>query len=155
MLFVGRLNSARFALPSPPLLRTPGLRAQPLLKRERHMQAKQSGSPAAAGQCRCLLRGSPHELSLQFTLPTGQSFRWHQAGEGCFLGVLSKRLASAAHERARSLGDPACVYQLPSLMMIIHDALPATGAHLPGCSIWGCAVSHTGKSRGCPPSGGP
>lgn len=34
----------------------------------------------------------PHELTLAFTLPTGQSFRWRPAGDGSFFGVISGRL---------------------------------------------------------------
>ena len=34
----------------------------------------------------------PHELTLAFTLPTGQSFRWRPAGDGSYFGVISGRL---------------------------------------------------------------
>ena len=39
--------------------------------------------------------GTPsEELRLEFTLPTGQSFRWRDMGEGLFTGVVGNRVVS-------------------------------------------------------------
>lgn len=36
----------------------------------------------------------PAELTLDFTLPTGQSFRWRRTGEAEFTGVVDNRVVS-------------------------------------------------------------
>jgi len=42
------------------------------------------------------------EISLQFTLPTGQSFRWRRLGDDLFAGVIGRRVVSRGHERSTS-----------------------------------------------------
>lgn len=46
------------------------------------------------------------ELRLEFTLPTGQSFRWRQLGEGRYIGVLGTRVVRPMHglEHSQRLG---------------------------------------------------
>lgn len=39
--------------------------------------------------------GTPREeLRLQFTLPTGQSFRWREAGPQTYIGIIGQRMVS-------------------------------------------------------------
>ena len=42
----------------------------------------------------------PHELTLEHTLPTGQSFRWRRTGDGEFTGVVGRRVVRAAGANA-------------------------------------------------------
>ncbi len=46
------------------------------------------------------LGASPAELTLDFTLPTGQSFRWRRTGEAEFTGVVDNRVVSCRHAYA-------------------------------------------------------
>ena len=49
--------------------------------------------PACQGTAKWQSLGtSRQELTLDFTLPTGQSFRWRKSGEAEYTGVLNQRL---------------------------------------------------------------
>lgn len=43
------------------------------------------------------LQAPSDELKLDFTLPTGQSFRWRRTGEAEFTGVVDNRVVSCRH----------------------------------------------------------
>lgn len=43
------------------------------------------------------LEAPSDELKLDFTLPTGQSFRWRRTGEAEFTGVVDNRVVSCRH----------------------------------------------------------
>ncbi len=49
------------------------------------------------------LSAAPAELTLDFTLPTGQSFRWRQTGQAEFTGVVDNRVVSCNHRKSYSL----------------------------------------------------
>ncbi len=57
------------------------------------------------------LGAAPAELTLDFTLPTGQSFRWRQTGEAEFTGVVDNRVVSCNSCESYSLlqtASPVC-----------------------------------------------
>ena len=45
------------------------------------------------------LAAPPSELRLEFTLPTGQSFRWRQTGPQEFTGVVQQRVVGSLLSR--------------------------------------------------------
>ena len=49
------------------------------------------------------LGAAPAELTLDFTLPTGQSFRWRQTGQAEFTGVVDNRVVSCHSRKSCSL----------------------------------------------------
>ena len=49
------------------------------------------------------LGAAPAELTLDFTLPTGQSFRWRQTGQAEFTGVVDNRVVSCNSRKTCSL----------------------------------------------------
>lgn len=59
------------------------------------------------------LGASPDELTLEFTLPTGQSFRWRRTGDVEFTGVVDNRVVSCCP--CQSFAQKLCM-------------------HLPGCA---------------------
>jgi len=48
------------------------------------------------------LGAAPAELTLDFTLPTGQSFRWRQTGQAEFTGVVDNRVVSCNSRKLKS-----------------------------------------------------
>lgn len=85
-----------------------------------------------------LLGTPPAELQLDFTLPTGQSFRWQRTGDGEFTGVIGQRVVSmrrrhqgvqqrllsslANKRRAQPSARPRCLGSLTPL----HNTTPTT-----------------------------
>jgi N-glycosylase/DNA lyase len=97
--------------PSP--LTTPVLRNGPVRKRGlRGMQppagaghggaaaAAAGAPPPPAAPAWRRLGTPPSQLTLDFTLPTGQSFRWRRAGPGEYAGVAGGRVLQLRQERA-------------------------------------------------------
>ena len=58
------------------------------------------------------LKVPPAELRLDFTLPTGQSFRWKKHTDGCYVGVV--------RNRAFQLRETAKDVQYRSLIVMLH-----------------------------------
>ena len=56
-------------------------------------------SAGGAGQEWVSLGTPAAELRLENTLPTGQTFRWRQTGEGEFLGLVGQRVVSEGTRR--------------------------------------------------------
>lgn len=72
--------------------------------------------------------GAPSaELTLDFTLPTGQSFRWRRTGKAEFTGVVDNRVVSCRHLHSPFI--PALFKQKPAatLQLLCHrlsDSIP-------------------------------
>ena len=58
------------------------------------LSAKACSSDTAHSMAWQSLGAGPAELTLDFTLPTGQSFRWRQTGVAEFTGVVDNRVVS-------------------------------------------------------------
>ena len=82
----------------------------------------------------CSLGTPAAELRLEWTLPTGQSFRWRRAGEDEWVGVVGQRAVSGASQallpavarwRLQSLGCVAPM--LPTVPRSAGAPAPAAG----------------------------
>lgn len=61
------------------------------------------------------LGAPPAELTLDFTLPTGQSFRWRRTGAAEFTGVVDNRVVSCTVSYHHTFPQP---------MVMVSAALP-------------------------------
>ena len=65
---------------------------------------------------------SRQELTLDFTLPTGQSFRWRRSGEAEYTGVLNQRLVRTLNLLQQS-PSPANTICLSSAKFLATEAV--------------------------------
>ncbi|KAL6748233.1 hypothetical protein V8C86DRAFT_1183525 [Haematococcus lacustris] len=82
------------------------------------------------------------ELTLDFCLPTGQSFRWRQLGDGCYTGVIGQRLVRLVQQEedvvyqvmARGPGWLRGCLQAPAVRGMMRQCGTTSTCHPAACS---------------------